>query len=134
MYAQIQKLMCTFLNSVANLLFPIQSAKIYKYFFKEYHPQTYVFLLPQRVAKSAERGFTRCNWKYFSLLTLPRIRQSKDSHKKDFPLLSRIRPSEKEEARRLYYILLRRKRVATFSPCFLVSYTPVLLLLSKVLW
>ena len=53
--------MCTFLNSVANLLFPIQSAKIYKYFFKEYHPQTYVFLLPQRVAKSVERGFTpRC--------------------------------------------------------------------------
>ena len=52
--------MCTFLNSVANLLFPIQSAKIYKYFFKEYHPQMCIFLLPQRVAKSAERGFTRC--------------------------------------------------------------------------
>ena len=26
--------MCTFLNSVANLLFPIQSAKIYKYFLR----------------------------------------------------------------------------------------------------
>lgn len=34
MYAQIQKLTCTFLNSVANLLFPIQSAKIYKYFLR----------------------------------------------------------------------------------------------------
>ena len=53
--------MRTFLNSVANLLFPIQSAKIYKYFFKEYHPQMCIFPLPQHVAKSVERGFTpRC--------------------------------------------------------------------------